>query len=192
MDGTAYWIAQAVGTLAALIGIAAFQLRRDGALFLALAASAFVWAIHFVILAAAAAAAINVVTGLRNLSGMWIRSRAVGLLFAAGYVAAAAWYYESAWDLLPLFAVLSGTAAVFFVRGLWVRGCFLAGSVLWVIFNIHAGSLPGIAMMAADGASNLIFILRRLSGRTADGPPPADSGTQGLWRRVLERRKDPS
>jgi len=185
-----YWIAQAIGTVAAIIGIAAFQLRRDNILFLALATSAFTWSIHFLVLGAMSAAAINVVTGLRNLSGIWFRSRALGIVFATGYVVAALWTYESAWDLLPLIAVLSGTAAVFFARGLWVRACFLVGSVVWVVFNVHAGSLPGIAMMAADGASNLIYILRRLHGRGDREFPATESHALGAWRRLLHRRKD--
>ena len=158
MDG--YWVAQAVGIIAAVLGITAFQLRRDTALFLTLAASAFVWALHFLLLGAIAAALLHVVTGLRNLLGIGARGPIVGVGFAIIYTASALWGWESGWDLLPLIAVLSGTAAVFFLSGIWVRVAFLIGSALWVIYSIRVGSIPGIVMMAADGLSNLTFIIR--------------------------------
>jgi hypothetical protein len=163
-----FWVAQGIGFVAALLGVVSFQLARDRSMFLTLAASAMVWAVHFLLLGAPAAAAINAVTALRNLSGAFLRRRWLGYGFAAFYIAAAGGSLQSGWDLLPLVAVLSGTAATFFLTGLRVRLALLAGSVLWVIFSVVAGSIPGVVMMAADAVSNLRFILRaRRGGPTA-------------------------
>ena len=163
--GAGFWIAQGIGVLAAVLGVVSFQLARDRAMFLTLAASAMVWALHFLLLGAPAAAAINAVTAVRNLSGAFLRRRWLGYGFAGFYIVAAGWSFQSAWDLLPLIAVLSGTAATFFLTGLRVRLALLAGSVLWVIFSVVAGSIPGVVMMAADAISNLRFILRARRGK---------------------------
>lgn len=169
-----FWLAQGVGGAAALIGVVAFQLRNTRAMLLALAASALVWALHFLLLAAPAAAAIHLVTALRNLGGVGLsghRSRRwLAGLFAGFYVAAAALAWDSPWDLLPLAAVLAGTAAVFVLSGLRVRLGFLFGSLCWVAYSLRVGSLPGVVMMAADAASNLRFILRHRHG-LPPGPP---------------------
>lgn len=170
-----FWLAQGVGTVAALIGVAAFQLRDTRHMLLALSASALVWSVHFLLLGAPAAAAIHIVTALRNLGGVGVRRgrlrRWLGGIFAVFYVAAAVLTWNSAWDLLPLIAVLSGTAAVFVLTGLRVRLGFLVGSLCWVAYSLWVGSLPGVVMMAADAASNLRFILRKYPvSRPPDSP----------------------
>ena len=161
MGDAGFWLAQGVGSVAALIGVIAFQLRRDTAMLALLSASALTWALHFLLLGAHAAAAINLVTALRNLCGIRLRSRALAGLFAAFYVAAAALGYDHLRDLLPLAAVLLGTAAVFLLEGLRARAGFLAGSLLWIGYNLQVWSLPGVAVMAADAVSNGRFILMR-------------------------------
>ncbi len=163
------WLVQGVGGVAALLGIVSFQMSRDRTMFLTLAASALAWALHFLLLGAPAAAAIHVVTAVRNLSGAVLRRRWLGYVFAGFYCLAALIGFRTAWDLLPLLAVLSGTAATFFLTGLKVRLGFLAGSVLWVAFSAIAGSIPGIVMMAADALSNLRYILR--TTRRMRNPP---------------------
>lgn len=168
MDGAGFWLAQGVGAVAAVLGVVAFQMRRIPAMLALLGLSALVWALHFALLGAAAAAAINLVTAARNFCGIRLRSARLAGLFAAVYVAAALAAWRDAWDLLPLFAVLAGTLAVFRLEGLRARAGFLAGSLAWVVYNVQAGSLPGVAMMLADAGSNLRTIARLAR---APGPP---------------------
>ena len=162
-----FWVIQGVGFVAAALGVVSFQLARDKTMFILLSASALVWALHFLLLAAPAAAAIHLVTAMRNLGGAWFRFRGVGLAFVLFYILAAGIGYQNPWDLLPLVAVLCGTASVFFLSGMKIRFGFLAGSVLWVIFSVNAGSIPGVLMMSADAISNLRFILRQYRKKTS-------------------------
>lgn len=162
MEGAWFWAAQGIGGVAALLGVVAFQLPRREAMLIVLGLSALTWAAHFLLLAAPAAAGINLVTALRNFCGIRFRARVLPLAFAGFYVAAAVAGWQSAWDLLPLVAVLAGTLAVFRLEGLAARGGFLTGSLLWVVYNIHVGSLPGVAVMLADAVSNVRYIRKRL------------------------------
>ncbi len=156
-----FWVAQGVGVLAAVLGVIAFQMPRHALLLLLLGFSALTWAVHFVLLAAPAAAAINMVTAARNFCGIRFSGPWLGGCFAAFYVIAAAVSFTSPWDLLPLVAVLSGTASVFLLRGMRARAGFLAGSLLWIVYNLRGGSFAGVIIMAADAASNIRFMLRR-------------------------------
>lgn len=158
MGDPLFWAGQAVGAVAALLGVAAFQIARKEAMLTVLGASALTWALHFLLLAAPAAAGVNCVTALRNFAGVRFRSTALVLLFSGCYGAATVIGWTSLWDLLPLAAVLSGTLAVFRLEGLAARGGFLAGSLLWVVYNLHVGSIAGVVVMLADAASNLHFI----------------------------------
>nr|WP_255566666.1 YgjV family protein [Rhodovulum sp. 12E13] len=93
---------------------------------------------------------VNLVTALRNSCGIRFRSARLALAFPRFYVAATAIGWTSAWDLLPLAAVLAGILAVFHLEGLAARGGFFTGSLLWVIHNAHVGSIAGIFALLAD------------------------------------------
>jgi hypothetical protein len=161
LDDIPFWLGQAVGAAAALLGVVAFQISRKNAMLTVLGASALTWSLHFLLLGAPAAAGVNFVTALRNVCGIRFRSDMLAVAFSGFYVAATAIGWKSAWDLLPLLAVLAGTLAVFRLEGLAARGGFLAGSLLWVIYNTHAGSIAGVVVMLADASSNARFIWRK-------------------------------
>ena len=169
MGDTVYWVAQAVGLAAALMGIAAFQFSRNQTMLAILGSSALCWSLHFLLLAAPAAAGVNFVTAMRNFCGIRYRSAAFALLFCGFYVAATAIGWTSLWDLLPLVAVLAGTLAVFRLEGLAARAYFLVGSLLWVIYNFHVGSIAGIAVMLAEAVSNMHRIAKMANGTAPRG-----------------------
>jgi len=167
-------LAQAVGGAAAALGISAWQLRRDAHLILALAGTAGLWCLHFLLMGALTAAAVNAVTILRNvLAVAWPRP-ALGYAFIGAYLAAGVMTWRSPWDLLPTLAVCLGAASVFLAGGLTRRAGLLAGALLWLVFNAHAGSIPGMLIMAAESLSNGVFIVRSLRRRryAAERRPP--------------------
>ncbi|KAA9008135.1 YgjV family protein [Histidinibacterium aquaticum] len=167
MGDTLFWTGQAVGALAAMLGVLAFQMPRRTPMLATLGASALAWSLHFLLLAAPAAAGINLVTALRNFCGIRLRAPALALLFIAFYVAAAVIGWKNIWDLLPLAAVVLGTLSVFRLEGLAARSGFLAGSLLWVIYNTYVGSIAGVVVMLADAGSNARFILRAMASDRA-------------------------
>ncbi|RUR30157.1 YgjV family protein [Vreelandella andesensis] len=151
---------QLLGGVAALLGVLAFQCRHDVRMLVMLSGSCLVWSLHFVLLAQPTAALLNLITAVRNLVGMrfrgaWFASGFIGLYLVTGGVS-----WQSSWDILPVIAVISGSIGVFFFAGLPRRGALLVGSLLWLVFNWQAGSLPGVVMMGADVLSNVYRILR--------------------------------
>ncbi len=162
MGDALFWAGQAVGAVAAILGVAAFQISRKEMMLTVLGTSALTWSLHFLLLAAPAAAGVNLVTALRNFCGIRFRSAGLAVAFSGFYVAATVFGWTSPWDLLPLTAVLAGTLAVFHLEGLAARGGFFTGSLLWVIYNIHVGSIAGVLVMLADAASNGRFIWKAL------------------------------
>lgn len=162
MGDALFWAAQAVGVVAALLGVVAFQIPRKEVMLTVLGMSALTWSFHFLLLAAPAAAGVNLVTCLRNFCGIRFKSAPLVVAFSGFYVAATAIGWKSAWDLLPLTAVLAGTLAVFRLEGLAARGGFFAGSLLWMIYNAHVGSIAGIVVMLGDATSNGRFIWKAL------------------------------
>lgn len=167
--------AQAVGGVAAVLGIVAWQLRRDVHLILTLAGTAGLWCLHFLLLGAITAAAVNAVTIVRNVLAVAWPCRALGYFFIGGYIVTGIATWRSLWDVLPTLAVCLGAASVFLARGLTRRMGLLAGAVLWFVFNMYAGSIPGMLIMAAEGISNLVFILRAFYRRLRSGElgPPS-------------------
>jgi hypothetical protein len=151
---------QLLGGLAALIGVLAFQCRHDVRMLMLLSGSCLLWSLHFLLLAQPTAALLNLITAARNLVGMhchgvWFASGFISLYLFTGGVS-----WQSSWDILPVIAVVSGSVGVFFFVGLPRRGALLVGSLLWLVFNWQAGSLPGVIMMGADVLSNMHRILR--------------------------------
>ncbi|SDM29710.1 inner membrane protein [Franzmannia pantelleriensis] len=159
---------QLLGGVAALLGVLAFQCRHDIRMLVMLSGSCLVWSLHFLLLAQPTAALLNVITAVRNLVG--IRCR--GAWFASGfiglYLVTGSYSWQSVWDILPVVAVISGSVGVFFLAGLPRRGALLIGSLLWLVFNWQAGSIPGVLVMFADGVSNSwrIYRLRRQAQRS--------------------------
>ncbi|GAA3947205.1 YgjV family protein [Allohahella marinimesophila] len=162
-----------VGGLAALVGITAFQLRSENRMMYCLAAAAGLWALHFLLLGAVTAALMNAITLVRNLLAVRGNMRSLGYVFITAYLISGGLTWESAWDVLPTIAVCSGSSAVFLLSGLWRRGGLLLGGLLWLVFNIHAGSIPGIVVMAAESISNTVFIIRALRLRAKGSRPSA-------------------
>ncbi|AMC99490.1 YgjV family protein [Halomonas chromatireducens] len=151
---------QLLGGVAALLGVFAFQCRQDVRMLLLLAGSCLVWSLHFLMLAQPTAALLNLITAVRNLVGIRYRGAWLAGSFITLYLVSGGVSWRSAWDLLPVIAVVTGSIGVFFLQGLSRRSALLVGSLLWLVFNLQAGSVPGVIVMATDAASNAFRITR--------------------------------
>ncbi|MCA1770675.1 MAG: YgjV family protein [Halomonas sp.] len=159
MSDTWLW-AQGIGGVAALLGVLAFQCRQDVRMLLFLAGSCLAWSLHFLMLTQPTAALLNLITAVRNLIAIRHRGAWLAGLFITLYVISGGVSWRSAWDVLPVIAVVAGSVGVFFLHGLPRRGALLAGSLLWLVFNLQAGSIPGVLVMGADALSNAWRIQR--------------------------------
>ncbi|MCE8040414.1 hypothetical protein HOP58_22260 [Halomonas sp. MCCC 1A11062] len=142
--------------MAALLGVLAFQCRQDTRMLMLLAGSCLAWCLHFLMLAQPTAALLNLLTALRNLVGIRYRGARLAGLFITLYLISGGISLQSRWDLLPIIAVVTGSVGVFFLHGLTRRGAFLIGSLFWLVFNLQAGSVPGVIVMTADALSNVL------------------------------------
>ena len=106
------------------------------------------------------AALLNLITAVRNLVGIHYRGAWLAGLFTGLYLLSGGLSWQSIWDLLPVVAVVTGSVGVFFLQGISRRVALLAGSILWLIFNLQAGSIPGVIVMGADASSNMYRIAR--------------------------------
>ncbi|WP_162899918.1 YgjV family protein [Halomonas sp. JS92-SW72] len=155
------WLwSQGIGGVAALLGVLAFQCRQDVRMLVLLSGSCVAWSLHFLMLAQPTAALLNLITAVRNLVGIRYRGAWLAGLFILLYLVSGGMSWQSAWDLLPITAVVSGSVGVFFLQGLSRRGALLLGSLLWVAFNLQAGSIPGVVVMGADALSNALRMYR--------------------------------
>nr|WP_320109347.1 YgjV family protein [Halomonas sp. 18H] len=156
----AWFWAQGVGSVAALSGILAFQCRYDMKMLLLLSGSCLVWSLHFMLLAQPTAALLNLITAVRNLVGIRYRGAWLAGLFIGLYLISGGVSWQSRWDFLPVSAVIIGSMGIFFLHGLPRRSALLLGSLLWLVFNLQAGSVPGVMVMGADAVSNMYRMAR--------------------------------
>ena len=167
--GLAVVLAQLVGVGAAVCGVLAYQLRGDRWLMICLAGAAGLWSLHFLLLGSLTAAALNAITAVRNVLALRRGLRGLGYVFIAGYLTAGLLTWQSAWEILPTVAVCLGAASVFFSQGLVRRSGLMVGGVLWFVFNIHVGSIPGMVIMFLETVSNGVYITRTLLRRRREG-----------------------
>lgn len=159
-----HWIspAQWFGYLAFVLGVASFLQKNDRRFKWFMAAECLAYVVHFVLLGNPTAAASSGVSMLRSLLSLYTRSLWVALAVVAvnltlGYHLATAW-----WHWLPLVASCTGTLALFLLTGIRMRVAMLAGTLLWIVNNVLAGSIGGTALEVVILLVNSFTIARML------------------------------
>lgn len=153
--------AQLAGYAAFAFGMLCFAQTDDRRfkIFMALECAAYV--LHFALLGQSTAVASTVVSLLRSVAALKLRTPAVGLFFIALSLGLGAWLYQGWVSLLPIAASCIGTAALFFLQGLRMRVLMLCGTLLWLVNNLLVGSIGGSLLEACLLVSNL-WTIRRL------------------------------
>lgn len=172
MDG--FWAAQAVGFAGLAVIAAAFQLRRRPAILTANIVSALLFTLHFMLLGAATGAAINFTSALRSIGFYWFdgekrrRSRWLLAFILAAFSAAAVLTWQGWISVLPLAAMWCGTVAFWQLKPQKMRVFSLLSPPLWIIYNLHAGSVAGIITELFITASILTGLWRYRTRPAAD------------------------
>lgn len=153
-------LAQAIGLLAYGAGIAAFLQTRDDRLRWQLAASSLLICLHFFMLGAQAAAISCLISSLRTWISGYYRQPLVMWFFIAliWLMGVPAISHPIEW--LTVFGTSAGTLGLFLFSGLRLRLCMLAGSAMWLIHNLWAGSLGGALQEGTFVLINLYTLFR--------------------------------
>jgi hypothetical protein len=162
-------LAQLVGYVAFFIGVYSFLQRDDRRLKATIGAQAFSYAVHFLMLGSAAAAAASFVTAVRAVLSLYTKSPYVAVAILAtnvglGFVTATR---LSGW--LPVVASCAGTIAFFWFEGITLRLILLFATACWLANNLILGSIGGTLLELFLGAVNATtcFRLWRAGGARA-------------------------
>lgn len=169
------YFGQAIGLLAFLLNLKACLNRDERQFKLAILVGCLLWSVHNAILGAHVAAAISLVAAVRTALSFDAQNRRyVGLLIAT-YLALALGKWNTAHDLLPVAATILGTVALFYCSGVALRIVHCMGAPLWIVHDLHYGSVGGVMSQSLMLGLSLFTICRMLDLRLPR--PPARAAT---------------
>ncbi|WP_413736898.1 YgjV family protein [Sodalis sp. RH21] len=155
-----YWVAQAVGGLAFIVGITMFIKRDDRKFKLQLALYSFIIGCHFFLMGANAAGMSAVLNALRTVISTRTRSIIVMFIFIALTLSLGLSQIKYAVELLPIAGTVMSTWALFRTRGLTTRCVMWCSTAGWVAHNIWLGSIGGSLTEGSFLIVNGINIIR--------------------------------
>lgn len=155
-----YWVAQAVGGLAFLVGITMFFNRNDKRFKLQLALYSAVIGCHFFLMGAGAAGTSAELNALRTLIATRTRNIAVMFVFIFLTLALGLSQVKHLVELLPIAGTVISTWALFRTRGLTTRCVMWCSTAGWVTHNIWLGSIGGSLIEGSFLIVNGLAIIR--------------------------------
>ncbi len=155
-----YWVAQAVGGLAFLVGITMFIKRDDRKFKLQMSLYSAIIGCHFFLMGANAAGMSAEINALRNLVATRSRNIMVMFLFIFLTLALGLSQVKHAVELLPIIGNTVSTWALFRTRGLTTRCILWCSTAGWVTHNIWLGSIGGSLIESSFLIVNGITIIR--------------------------------
>lgn len=151
---------QIVGYFAFLFGVMALFQTKDIHLKTLLIVHSVLYAAHFFLLGELAAVCGCVIAIFRISLSIFTRSWLVVALLICASLLCAPFAGQYWYAILPILASCILTIGLFRFSGVPMRLFILAGSMLWLIHNIAAGSIGGTALEALMLASNMVAIMR--------------------------------
>ncbi|MCG5495853.1 YgjV family protein [Ectothiorhodospira variabilis] len=146
--GPGLWLAYAIGTVGVGVEWRAY-LHPDGRAFRRWsAAAALLWSVMYLLLGAWTAALGMATTALRTLVSGWLRRPMHKHLAATGFVLAfmvlTAITWQGVVSLLPAFAVINTTLALFYLDNRRMRIALLASSAAWIANDLYWHAWPAL------------------------------------------------
>lgn len=158
------WLAYAVGGIGVLVELRAYLLACGQAFRRWSAAGAILWAAMYLLLGAWTAALIMGSTALRTLLSGWLVHHRHRHPAAAGFVllfvllTAVSW--QGAVSLLPAFAVINTTFALFYLDNRKMRIALLASSAAWIANDLYWLAWPALLAESVAALLNVRTIHR--------------------------------
>lgn len=167
------WLAYALGGVGILVEWRAYLLHCGQAFRKWSAAGAILWAVMYALLGAWTAALTMGSTALRTLLSGWLENHPHKHLAALGFVLLFALITAVTWQgpvsLLPAFAVINTTLALFYLDNRRMRMALLASSAAWIANDLIWLAWP--ALIAETVAAGLNVRTIRAMDKFAPEPP---------------------
>lgn len=158
------WLAQALGVIAALIGLSAYLYQREGAFKRQIGFGSWVWGVHLGLLGAGSAMYTQFAIGTRSWCSIGPHSSRYqhGLFWisSAVFCALAVIGWDGWVSLLPLAAAINSTAAMVYGDNRQMRIRLLLSSALWISTGLYWNSWPMVVTELIAVTLNLRTILR--------------------------------
>ncbi len=159
---------QSIGFFAMTIGILSFQRKKRTAIIGFQMTASTLWSIQFLLLGGFSGTIQNVLCitrgfvlmqkGKRKWADSYYTLAAIISCFAAsGFITVG---LEGAWALLPIGASIASSVALFMDKEEILRKLSLIVSPLWLVYNVHTGSIAGIVAETFTIISILIALFR--------------------------------
>ncbi|PSV49346.1 YgjV family protein [Photobacterium indicum] len=161
-----YLIAQLFGFFSFAIGLFAFYQKQDTKLKLWMAGLCLVNTLHFLLLNSFSSAFCAMVSIIRNLITIKVRSRRVMMVFMLFSITGFFSIQRSS-EALGVMGMCVGTYSLFMLDGIKLRLGLLTGSLLWLGNNIALGSIGGSLLEACSASMNAVTLYRLYSDKKA-------------------------
>lgn len=143
------WVIQGIGVVGMLFGILSFQFKRHKDIVLLKMASELVFVIQYFMLGAWTAAAMNLISGVRNyafykLVKKHISTVPVIILFCIIVLITGYFTFEDSTSLIPICSKILTTVSYGIKNEKWLRRITVPSCAMWIIYNILIGSIAGI------------------------------------------------
>ncbi|MGA2960600.1 MAG: YgjV family protein [Candidatus Korobacteraceae bacterium] len=170
-------LAQCVGYVAFVLGIAAFLQKVDRRLKFLIASESLAYCAHFALLGNSSASASALISCVRSLMSLRTRARWLAWLIIGIYMVAGIAFARSGAGWLPVIGSAVATLAMFFMRGIPMRLVLLSSTLMWLANNIISRSIGGTMLESAIAIINISTMIRifRSTGEwsSAFGEPEA-------------------
>lgn len=174
---TAFSVTQCVGYAAFLLGVSAFLQKNDRRLKALNGAESLVYAVHFALLGNMTACASTVVSGIRSLLAVKLRSPFLAAAIIIVNVALGFIFGRGCAGWLPVIASCAATLAILLMSGIKMRLVLLGCTLLWLVNNILSGSIGGTLLEAVIATINTATIAQMLKADSEIRELKEDVGT---------------
>lgn len=179
----AFYAAQGLALVAAVMEFTAFRCRDNRRLFLYLIVSNGLIGIHFLLLGQPIAAIGDFMAAIRFAVARRWQAAWLPWAFFTVPACAAVLLYRAPIDLLPVVAGYFLIFGTYKRNPIVVRRYFLVGNLLWLAYDLYVYAFVMAVVEFSAAAGNLYFLRRRARGHGWD------LGLRALWSK---RRRRPS
>ncbi len=153
-------VAQMFGHVTFLLGMVTFSRKSDTHFKKWLTAQNLLYATHFYLMGNPAAMAGALLSAARNVLSMKTRALWLAFLLLSLNVALGFVFVHSLWNVLPLLATAVATLSMFRLEGMRLRCGMLVATLLWLVNNLHTGSIGGTVMETTIALVSVVTIFR--------------------------------
>ncbi len=153
-------VAQLIGFMALIAAIAVYQYDGRKKMLYILLFTALLFAVHYSLLGAWSGVAMNVIAGARSIVFTRTRKTVWLYIFLISFTAAGIVTWQSAYSVLPIVGMLSGTIAFWMKNSSRIRYIALLSPPVWFVYNLIVGSYAGLFAEVFIFGSILIGIRR--------------------------------